>query len=382
VHRAPGTLGALIAGAVLPGDRVADFEAEAAAAFGAQRAVATGSGREALAMILRGLEVPAGAEVLLPALTFGAVPETIAKLGLVPVFVDADPETAQMDPDDLDRRLGPRSKVVIATHLMGHPCRIESIVELCEDRGMHVVEDFAQAAGATVGGKPVGSFGIAGFTSLETVKPLAAFGGGLITTRNHDLGQRLCAMAALLPRSRRRKLVGKVALGHVETLLARPLAFTWLGWPLMMTFGSENLVQRYKRGKKGAGSHHARLHPAQACVALASLRSLRAHVARRRQWAETLLSMLGEGPWRPGLGPDDASAWYQLVVRSSRADECARSCMRRGVDVGTGVLTDLSGGRCREAARLSSEAIQLPCHPDLDEDDLRIVARTVEEWLL
>jgi dTDP-4-amino-4,6-dideoxygalactose transaminase len=227
----------------------------------------------------------------------------------------------------------------------------------------------------------VGSFGVAGFTSLETVKTLPAFGGGLVTTRDAELGERVARMAARLDDPAGLKLAGKVALGHVEALLAHPGAYTLVGWPLMRALGGESLVGAYKKGKKGAGNHHARLHPAQASVALNSLVGLRAHVAERRRRAETFLTMIGDGPWRPHIDPRDGSAWYQLVMRTGQSSQCAESCLEAGVDVGRHVLTDLSSGRCREAARLASEAIQLPCHPGLDDDDLRVVADAVRGWL-
>lgn len=369
-------------GAVAPSGRVETLEGSAAREFGTRWAMAVGSGREALALVLRALELGGGDEVLLPALTFHAVPETIRNLGFVPVFVDVEADTLQMDAVDLERKVSGRSRVVIATHLLGHVCDIDGIGDVCRKHGLTMVEDFAQAAGARHHGRPVGSFGRAGFTSLETVKTLSAFGGGLATTSDEHLAREVRAGALELPEPAISRLAGKVALGHVEALLARPGAFSVLAWPLFVAAGGEGIVSGYKRHKRGAGNQHARLHPAQAAACLVSLEDLAAHVEDRRRNADRLLSLLPEGMWRQRVREGDEPAWYQFVVRVHAPEHCARACLLRGIDVGLGVVMDVSEGECTRAAGLAREVAQLPCHPWLREEDLVRVSREVEPWLV
>lgn len=358
------------------------FEREAARVFMTTRAVATGSGRGALSLILRALGLSEGDEVLLPALTFSAVPGTIEAMGLVPVLVDVDPATAQMDPGALGERIGPRSKVVLATHLMGLPCPVDEMDAICLEHGLTLVEDFAQAAGARIRGRSVGSRGTAGFTSLETVKTLAAFGGGLITTSDEDLADRVLEMARDLPAPGVGKLASKVALGHVEAALSRPLVFGTIGWPLIAAAGAETVVRRYKKGKGATGNHGARLHPAQASAARVSLRHLEEHVGRRRDNARVLSELLPRHAWRAATGDGDEPAWYQMVVRTRDRTGCTRAARRAGVDVDPGVLDDLSNGSCREAAALAREALGIPCQPGLTRRDLERVAEVVGPWLV
>lgn len=381
LHRPPGTLRALATAALDPGDRVARFEEEAARALGARHAVATGSGRAALAMALRCLDLEAGDEVLVPALTFGAVPETIRAEGLRPVFADVDPDTLQMDPRLAEARAGPRARVLLATHLMGLMCDLPALEEVCQRRGLVMIEDFAQAAGATLEGRPAGSWGRAGFTSLETVKPLAAFGGGLLVTADGELARGVRTLSSRLPDPDPARLVKKVAMGQLEALLSHPLGFGLLGRPLfLLAGGAEGVVAHYKRRKGQAKSLQAGLHPAQAEVGRLGLRSLGSHLARRRENVRLLRCFL-PGAWTPRVAAGCEPSWYQLVARTRDPVACARACLRQGVDVGTGVVTDLSGGACPRAALAAREAIQLPCHPGLTQDDLRRVARVVGPWL-
>jgi len=380
VHRPRGALRALAAGALRPDGRVAAFEAAATDAFGAGGAVATGSGRDGLALLLEALDLDPGDEVLLPALTFGAVPRTIAGLGLVPVFVDVDPATLQLDPDAARAAVGPRTRALLATHLCGLLADVERLGAICDEHGLSLLEDFAQAAGARRGGRAAGTFGVAGFTSLETVKPLPAFGGGLVLCRDRALADRIRAAAATRPAPDPRRLVRKAALGHLEAALADPRIFTAV-WPLFGGAGSEARVAKYKARKTGAGNHGARIHPAQAAVGLRGLQGLDEHVGVRRAHAEALRGRLGDR-WTPKPGEQDEPAWYQLLVRCEDPRGLQESAAAAGVDVGRDVVEDLSEGRCPVAARLARELVQLPAHPGLTAGDLDRVAEAARRWLL
>jgi len=381
VHRPRGTLAALALGALRPTGHLDAFEREAAATFAARHAVATGSGRMAMTLLLRSLGLQPGDEVLLPALTFHAVPTTIAAIGLRPVFVDVHPDTALLDVKQLDDRVGPRARAVLATHLFGLPCDMEALADLCEERDLPLLEDVAQAAGARAAGRPLGSIGRAGFTSLETVKLLPAFGGGLVTTSDDALAERVRQRAAGLSAPDRRKLITKIGMGHVEAMLGHPDLFT-LAWPLFAhEADGETWVDRYKQRKQGAGNHEAALHPSQAAAGLLGLRRLEAHVRARRRNAENLRHLLDDR-WFPRTRDGDEPGWYQVVVRASDAVGCAAAARSAGIDVGRDVATDLSGGDCPVAARLARELIQIPSHPPLGDDDLRRVVDVVKPWLL
>ncbi|MCP4872113.1 MAG: aminotransferase class I/II-fold pyridoxal phosphate-dependent enzyme [Proteobacteria bacterium] len=379
VHRPRGALRALVAGTLAPAGRVDAFEAAAAQAFGAGGAAATGSGRDGLRLLLEALDLTDGDEIILPALTFGAVPQTIAALGLVPVFVDVDPATLQLDPAAAEAAVGPRTRAVLATHLCGLLADVDRLGALCDARGLRLLEDFAQAAGARRHGRAAGSFGTAGFTSLETVKPLPAFGGGLVLCRDPALADRIRRAARARPAPDPRKLLRKAALGHVEAALADPRVFT-AAWPLFGGTGSEDRVAMYKARKKGAGNHGARLHPAQAAVGLRGLRGLRDHLRMRRGHAEALRGLL-EDRWTPCPEPDDEPAWYQLLARAEDPVGLQEAAAEAGVDVGRDVVEDLSEGRCPTAARLARELVQLPAHPALTRPDLERVARVTRPWL-
>jgi len=379
VHRPRGTLRGLLSGALRGGDAVARFEEDAARFFGVRHATAVGSGRLAQRLILEGLQLPHGAPVYLPALTFHAVPTVVRDLGLRPVFVDVDPATLLMDPASLARAVEDGPGAVIATHLFGLVQRLEPIRAIAEPAGLAVIEDFAQAAGATSGGRRVGGLADAGYTSLETVKILPAFGGGLALTDDETLADHLRRARAQLVAADGRRLLRKVALGHVEAALGTPLGFA-AAWPVFGGDDDADLIARYKKGKTKAGNHAAGLHAAQAEVGRRGLDQLTAHVTTRRALAERLRGALA-GCALPQVAEGTEPAWYQVVARATDPDGLFRAARRARVDVGRGVATDLSGGACPEAARAAREVVQLPCHPALRTDDVDRVAEVARPWL-
>ena len=382
VHRARGTLRALARGAARPDGRIEAFEREAASFFEVEHAIATGSGREAQALILTALDLEPGDQVLLPALSFEAVPRAVEKVGLEVVYVDVSESTLQMDTRALAQRAGARARVVIATHLYGLACDLDELGDVAARHDLSVVEDFAQAAGARYRGRRVGSFGRASFTSLETVKPLTAFGGGLITTSDADLARRIRSLASASSPPDLGKLGKKILMAHAEAALSTPLGFGVIAWPLLSSGErSADLVARYKRRKAGAGNRYAALHPMQAEVARNSLAHLDAHLAARRSSAEALRTRLPDGCWKPPVVEGTEPSWYQVLVRVTDVARCREACRKAGVDLGVGVVADLSAGECPTAALLAPQLVQVPCHPTLTSSDLDHVAETLSPWL-
>ncbi len=179
-------------GTFIGGDPVARFEQEWADYCGTGDAVGVGNGTDALQLALRGLGIGPGDEVLVPANTFVATAEAVALAGARPRFVDVDADTLLVTPSAIEEAVTPATRAVVVVHLYGQMPDIEAILDVATRLGLVVVEDAAQAHGASWGDRRAGSFGAAGCFSFYPGKNLGAFGdAGAVVTSDPDLADRL-----------------------------------------------------------------------------------------------------------------------------------------------------------------------------------------------
>lgn len=169
---------------------VSALEEDWARRFGFEHCVAVSNGTAALSLALAALGVGPGDEVIVPALTFIATGLAPVHQMAVPVFADIDPVTFNIDPDDVERRITDRTAAIIPVHLHGAPADMDRITEIANRHGIPVLEDAAQAPGATHRGRPVGGIGAVGAFSLQVTKNIPTCGeGGLLVTGSAELAE-------------------------------------------------------------------------------------------------------------------------------------------------------------------------------------------------
>jgi len=179
-------------GAFILGPEVHAFEREFAEYVRAPYAVSVANGTDALVLALKALDIGPGDEVVTTPYSFFATAEVISRVGATPVFVDIDPVTFNLDVDQAARRVTPRTRAVLPVHLFGCPLDMSALGELADDRGLAVIEDCAQACGATHAGRPVGGWGGFGCFSFYPTKVLGCYGdGGIITMRDEAQVERV-----------------------------------------------------------------------------------------------------------------------------------------------------------------------------------------------
>ena len=184
-------------GHFINGPNVKALESEIAAYLHTEHGVGLNSGTDALHLALRALDIGAGDEVITTPFTFVATTEAIGIVGATPVFVDIDPATYNIDPDLLEAAITPRTRAIIPVHLYGAPAPMDRIMEIARKHKLAVIEDCAQAIGATFGGRPVGTFGEFGAFSFFPSKNLGAYGdGGMLTTNDKALADRVRSLRA------------------------------------------------------------------------------------------------------------------------------------------------------------------------------------------
>lgn len=328
------------------GSEVAEFEAEFARWSGVASCVGVGSGTDAIELALRAAGIGPGDDVLLPANTFVATAEAIVHAGARPVIVDSDPEYHLVDPVDLEARITERSKAVVPVHLFGQLAPMEGITRVAATHGLVVIEDAAQAQGATRHGVGCGSWGAAAATSFYPGKNLGAYGdAGAVLTNTP-------AIAEAVSRLR-----------------------------------DHGSAEKYRHEEIGRTS---RLDTLQAVVLLAKLQRLAAWNQRRRDAAARYDALLGglDGVRTPRTLDGNEHVWHLYTVRVSAARRDGILGWLRQNGIGAGIhypvpihlqpaFVHLGHGKGAfpNAEAAADELLSLPMHPHLSATDQE---RTVE----
>ena len=169
------------------------FEQEYAEWQGSPYALAFSSGTGALHGAMYGCKLGVGDELICPSLTYWASTLPCFSLGATVVFAEVDPDTLCIDPDDIERRISPRTKAVMVVHYMGHPADMDRIMPIAERHGLKVIEDVSHAQGGLYKGHKLGNIGHVGATSLMSGKSLAIGEGGMLTTADREIYERALA---------------------------------------------------------------------------------------------------------------------------------------------------------------------------------------------
>ncbi len=172
------------------GPRTAAFEKAIAGYVGVKHAVAVSSGTAALHLIVKALGIGQGDEVLLPSFTFAASVNAILYAGAVPVFVDVERETFNIDPDDMERKITAKTKAVMAVDIFGHPAEWDAISRIAEEHGLRVIDDSCEALGAEYRGIKLGRFGEAAAFAFYPNKQMTTGEGGIIVTDSDEIADR------------------------------------------------------------------------------------------------------------------------------------------------------------------------------------------------
>ncbi len=329
------------------GEEVARFERDFAEYCGVQHCVGVANGQEALTLVLKAWELPPGSEVLLPANAYVASILAVVQAGLVPVLVEPDPITYNLDPARLKDALTSRTQVVLPLHLYGRCADMTAICDFAREHGLFVLEDAAQAHGATYQNQRAGSLGDAAGFSFYPTKNLGALGdAGVITTNDEQLAYQLRA------------------------------------W---RNYGSHRKYQNQFPG------HNSRLDELQAALLSAKLPGLEADNARRRELARFYLTNIKHPEVTlPPADTADADCWHLFVIRHADRDRLRRWLLAQ--EVATEVhyplpphhqpaLPMLHGLNLPITEQLHREVISLPLHPALTDAEAAQVVAAVNSFL-
>lgn len=331
-------------GVYILGPEVEAFEASLAKACGVKRAVAVANGTDALVMALKALGVGPGDEVVTAPNSFVASASCSALVGAKPTFCDVGPDQL-MDPVALEAALTPRTKAIIPVHLTGRVCDMDAILAVAKRRGIPVIEDAAQAVGASYKGRPAGSFGTMSCFSFHPLKNLNAAGdAGAILTDDDALAERLV---------------------------------------LMRNHGLKS------RNETSFWGFNSRMDAVQAAVLNVRLEGLPVVTAARRRNAERYRLGLQGAVSCPPDGPGDA--YHLFVIQCARRDELQRFLKDGGVSTAIHypvpihlqpacAASGYKAGDFPECERQSARILSLPIHQYLTDEQIDHVIARIREF--
>lgn len=350
--------------------------------FGFAWTAALPSGRAGFGLLLDALRRRGHRRLYVPALTIEAVPALASREGFEVVFVDVDPTTLSTTPDDLRRaHVGPG--VALITHYFGLPADMRAVCDVCADLDLAVIEDCAHSPGGTFEGRPLGSFGLGGFFSFETRKPLNGLGGGLVATADATLGDEM-ARSAYDGNTSPVQDARKLAMTTMEWLALSPPCFDTVAPLLHRQTSKQGLVSAYRRTHAASRSTRYRFSDLQASLVLHQLDGLDRATRRRRALAAVYDAHLPEELVRPLDSQDRPHGYYMYVVQHCRARDLGRFLRGRGVDCGLG--DEILSNCAPEAARLTGtravvdQALELPMHDGLLACAVERVCDLAREW--
>jgi dTDP-4-amino-4,6-dideoxygalactose transaminase len=381
---------------LVQGPHLEAFEQEFARLLGSGhvRTCSTEYGRIALYFILKAMELPAGSEIIVPALTFWVVPEIARVAGLKPVFADIDPATFTLCPKAVQRAITPNTRAVLPTHLYGMACDMDPILDLARRHNLKVIEDCAHSLGATYKGRTVGTLGDASFFSFQAFKPLNTYGGGLAWMRDADLARRVSGLADGEEWPTEKRVEQILSSGKWQHTFIRPRVFTYSLFPIwyaaswMNAKPEKRLWEDVRPLDPLPGHYRGRFTNVQAAIGLAGLRRLPEFSERTKRHARMLNDLLGDvrGMTIPQIPPDRTHEYYQYCVYVPDTETVVKRCIRRGVDVApmhVDICTkmDLFGwnGAPALGAEKAAKAVQVPVYESLSDEEIERVGRLVRE---
>ena len=331
------------------GPQVKALEEEIARYCAAPFGIGVASGTDALILALHAAGLKPGDEVILPAFSYIATADSVSLLGGIPVFVDIDPDTFNLDPAQVEAKITPRTRAIIPVHLYGQPANIDPVLQIARKHRVPVVEDCAQAIGARYKGRRVGSFGEFGCLSFFPSKNLGGYGdGGMVLCQSEEHARNLRSLRAH---------------GTVK--------------------------DKYRSEQQGWNS---RLDEIQAAILRVKLRHLDTWAAARRANAARYDKLLADIPGvkTPTILSGAEPVYHQYTVRVRNRDRVQRQLSEMGVSTIVYYPVPLHlqpmysslgyrPGSLPNAERASQEVLSLPIYPELTPAQLERVSECISQ---
>lgn len=361
------------------GPNVKALEKEIANYLGVKHAIGVANGTDALIIALKALEISEGDEVIVPAYTYFASAEAISFVGATPVFVDVDKSTYNIDIDQIEQRITKATKAILPVHLFGQACQMDKLMEIAKKHHLFVVEDCAQAIGASYKGQMVGSFGDIGTLSFFPTKNLGCAGdGGMIVTNDDRL-----ATIALALRAHGSGEVGSQAYNYLNQLEETNTS---------ESVDEDNTVYNAAKYYNYLIGHNSRLDEIQAALLRVKLLELDKWNAGRKNIALNYNQAFKDTNLiTPTVLPDSEEIYHLYILQSEDREGITSFLKERGIATGIYYPVPLhlqkafenlgyKAGDLPISEYLSHRTFAIPVYPELTEEQVDYIIQSVLEY--
>ncbi|VVB77381.1 UDP-4-amino-4-deoxy-L-arabinose--oxoglutarate aminotransferase [uncultured archaeon] len=362
-------------------DYVTELEEAFAKFYRARHALATESGRQAMELAVRSFKLSKGDEIIFPSLTFSELPAIVKGMGQVPVFVNCG-EDFNIDVGELKRKITPRTRVIVATHMFGKGCEMEQVVRIARQKKIRVIEDCAHVQGVYRKNRLLGSYGDAAFFSFQNKKPINALGGGMLITNDagvYDSARRTVSKQADLGLAVISSFVRNYAELALSNGYAYPAQILW--WKIRAN------------AKAVPGAHFAldktkKFSHLQARIALDQLESIEKANGRRLDLARKYAKGLeGLDVALPDMREGE-NGFYAFVALSNEVSKMRKRLSSEGIETGggesavnnCGAIYDPKGDY-RKTNSVMRRMIELPMCQQLTDGDIRRICSQIRKAL-
>ncbi|MAY79162.1 MAG: hypothetical protein CL930_00070 [Deltaproteobacteria bacterium] len=377
-------------------DLVEEFESRFSSYIGAKHGVMVPSARYGLFLLLNGLEIGEGDEVIVPGLTYFAIPAMIELAGAKPVFADIGLHTHVLDPEAFREAITERTRAVIPTHLFGTPCDMDAINEIAAEHDIEVIEDCAQSTGARYKGKKVGSIGGHAYYTFGLTKNITTLSGAMVTTDDDAVANRIRETINSSGKANVWKAAKEAMTGCAMFVATHPLMYWWTVHPAIVlgnAMGKDPIHERFGEEERtyeavpDGYKNHAKALGVQAAVGLKQLDRIESLNGARMRNGRALDAGLAHVPGLdvPAYPEGSEPIYMSFVVHHPNRDALAAALRSRGVDTTTGYMNNLSDHPlfsahrrpCPNSAKAMAELLHIPVHPNLRQAEVEHMIESV-----
>jgi len=365
-------------GVYIGGKAVEDFEKNFAEYIGVRNAIGVNSGTDALVIALKALGIGMGDEVITSPFTFFATAEAISMTGAIPVFVDIDEDSYNIDPLKIEEKINKNTKAILPVHIFGQPADMDKITKLADKYGLKIVEDACQAAGAMVGERKAGSFGNAACFSFYPTKNLGGIGDGGMITTNDDSVATICRALRAHGSAKDGADARYLLEGKKDSL------------PDMDSCNSLYHPDKYYNYLI---AYNSRLDAVQARVLDIRLEYLDEYNRIRKQIAQFYMNALKQMKqiMLPKTMSEVSPVWHQYAFRCLEKDELGVFLGSRGIGSAAFYRVPLhlqkafdylgyQEGDLPVSEMIAKQTVCLPIYPGLTQDELSYVVACIQEF--